>query len=165
MEFVPGVVFINDRNPVTNDETYGGKGDNVFKDTIGYCDTVDENTQLLTSSYPKMYSIGCMGNSKKNIEVFHDEDNPYECCVENGDNQLPGQWMTDIQGGYSLNKTFYPVSISSISASDKTMCPDGVERDNRTLWENAMDEIYGFRYPDGIDEVKERDSKYAESMI
>jgi hypothetical protein len=73
--------------------------------------------------------------------------------------------MTDIEGGYSLNDTFYRVSISSIDPNDKTMCPDGVERDNRTLWENAMDEIYGFRYPDGLEEVKALDSKYAESMI
>lgn len=164
MEFTPGIVFIKDNNPETNDEQYGGKGDNVFKNTPGYCDTVGDNG-LLTSSYYKMYSIGCMGNSKDNIEVFHDLDNPYECCVENGDNQLPGQWMTDVQGGYSVDDTFYPVSITSISSEDKTLCPDGIERDNRTLWETAMDEIYGFRYPDGIDEVKELDSKYAESMI
>jgi hypothetical protein len=33
------------------------------------------------------------------------------------------------------------------------------------LWENALDEIYSFRYPDGIDEVKKLNEKYAESMI
>jgi hypothetical protein len=85
MEFVPGVLFIKDNNPETNDQTLGGKGDNVFKDTPGYCDTVGDDG-LLTSSYYKLYSIACMGNSKDNIEVFHDTENPYECCVENGDN-------------------------------------------------------------------------------
>jgi hypothetical protein len=113
-----------------------------------------------------MYSIGCMGNSKKNIEVFHDEENPYECCVENKDNQYPGQWMTDVQGGYSINKTFYAVSISSMSAEDTTLCPDGEYRNNRILWENAMNKnIYEFRYPDGLEDVKDLKPKYAESMI
>jgi hypothetical protein len=80
MEFVPGIVFIQDNNKQTNDQEFGGHGDNVFKDTPGYID----------KPYYKMYSIGCMGNSKDNIEVFHDSDNPYDCCVENGDNQQPG---------------------------------------------------------------------------
>lgn len=165
MEFTPGIIFIKDNNPQTNDTEYGGKGDNVFKDTLGYCEVTNEDGTLLTSSYHKMYSIGCMGNSKDNIKVFHDENNPYECCIENGDNQLPGQWMTDVQGGYNLNDTFYPVSISSIDENETTLCPDGNDRNNRILWENAMDEIYGFRYPDGIKDVKNLDSKYAESMI
>lgn len=165
MEFAPGVVFIKDNNPQTDDTKYGGKGDNVFKDTPGYCGTTDENGKLLTSSYHKMYAIGCMGNSKKNIEVFHDLENPYECCVENKDNQYPGQWMTDVQGGYSIDTTFYSVSISSMNAEDSTLCPDGKYRDNRTLWENAMDHTYEFRYPDGIEDVKELNPKYAEAMI
>lgn len=164
MEFTPGVIFIKDNNPETNDTKNGGKGDNVFKDTEGYCSTTTEDGKLLTSSYHKMYSIGCMGNSKKNVEVFHDDKNPYECCVENGDNQYPGQWMTDVQGGYSVNKTFYAVSISSMDENDTTLCPDGERRNNRMLWENALDEIYGFRYPDGIEAVKEK-PQYAESMI
>jgi hypothetical protein len=28
-----------------------------------------------------------MGNSKKNTEVFHDLENPLECCIEVADNQ------------------------------------------------------------------------------
>lgn len=165
MEFTPGVVFIKDKNPQTKDTEYGGKGDNVFKDTLGYCATTNEDGTELTSAWPKMYAIGCMGNSKDNIEVFHDTENPFECCIENGDNQLPGQWMVDVQGGYTVNKIFYPVSISSIAEDEQTLCPDGQYRSNRVLWENAMDEIYGFRYPDGIEDVKKRDPKYAELMI
>ncbi|MBQ7820110.1 MAG: hypothetical protein IJ341_10485 [Bacteroidales bacterium] len=40
-----------------------------------------------------MYSIAQMGNSKDNITVFHDNDNPLECCIEVNDNQTPQQWM------------------------------------------------------------------------
>jgi hypothetical protein len=84
MEFTPGVLFLIDRNQEDNDTTFGGLGDNVFKDTVGYKD----------NPYPKMYSICNMGNSKKNTKVFHDTENPKELCVENADNQYPGQFMT-----------------------------------------------------------------------
>lgn len=178
MEFTPGVLFIWDRNPQTNDTENGGKGDNVFKDTLGYCDTTTPDGKLLTSGYYKMYSVCNMGNSKDNIEVFHDTENPYECCVENGDNQLPGQWMVTPQGGYKIGDTFVAVNlplpirdangvITSRGIDDDkfTLCPDGQTRSNRNLWETGMDEIYGFRYPDGIEEVKELDTVYAEKMI
>lgn len=165
MEFTPGVLFIWDRNPQVNDTENGGKGDNVFKDTPGYCDSTTQDGSLLTSGYYKMYSVCNMGNSKKNIEVFHDKANPMECCVENGDNQLPGQWMTIPQGGYFIGDTFFAVDLLNIDADKTTMCPDGVERSNRDLWETGMDEIYGFRYPDGIKEVKKLDSARAEAMI
>jgi hypothetical protein len=158
-------LFIWDRNPQVNDTENGGKGDNVFKDTPGYCDNTTPDGSLLTSGYYKMYSVCNMGNSKDNIEVFHDEANPMECCVENGDNQLPGQWMTIPQGGYTVGDTFVAVDLLNIDADKTTMCPDGVERSNRDLWENGMDEIYGFRYPDGIKEVKKLDPTYAEAMI
>jgi hypothetical protein len=36
-----------------------------------------------------LYSLANMGNSKDNIEVFHDTTNPKECCVEVNDNQTP----------------------------------------------------------------------------
>lgn len=169
MEFVPGVVFFKDNNPITNDDENengnGGKGDNVFKDTPGYCDTVDPETNLLTSSYYKMYSIGCMGNSKDNVEVCHDTDNDFECCVENGDNQYPGQKMIDLQGVYTVGDDFVVVNIPDISEETKITCPDGIVRSARSLWEGAMDTIYGFRYPDGIEDVKKKDPVYAESMI
>lgn len=154
MEFQPGVVFIKDHNQVTNSED--GKGDNVFKDTLGY----------LSDPYFKLYSVACMGNSKDNVHVFHDLTNPLECCVENGDNQLPGQWMTIPQGGYyGANDEFIAVDLYNIDSDKTTMCPDGTERNNRSLWETGLDEVYSFRYPDGIEEVKERDAEYAEKMI
>ena len=45
--------------------------------------------------HPRFYSIGQMGNSKDNIEVFHDTENPLECCIEVNDNQTQVQWMTN----------------------------------------------------------------------
>ena len=155
MEFTNGVLFLLDKNKTTNDTENGGKGDNVFKDTPGYID----------NPYVKMYSICNMGNSKDNVEVFHDTENPMECCIENGDNQRPGQWMTIPQGGYKEGDSFIAVDLTSISREEKTLCPDGQERFNRDLWEAGMDEIYEFRYPDGIDEVKEKFPEQAEALI
>jgi hypothetical protein len=47
-----------------------------------------------------MYSVGNMGNSKKNIEVFHGAGNNYECCVEVADNNTDAQRMIIIPGFY-----------------------------------------------------------------
>jgi hypothetical protein len=86
MEFpFPGIVFIKDNNPVSDANDVS---DNVFKDTVGY----------IQNPYYKMYAVCNMGNSKKNKKVFHDTSNIYECCVENGDNQKPQQWMTSLDG-------------------------------------------------------------------
>jgi hypothetical protein len=76
MEFTPGVLFIADKNPKMNDSV--PINNNVFADTPGY-----------TGQYHKLYSVCNMGNSKKNIHVCHDLDNPLECCVEVSDNQTP----------------------------------------------------------------------------
>jgi hypothetical protein len=38
-----------------------------------------------------------MGNSKDNIQVFHDTTNNLECCVEVADNQMPQQQMKNDQ--------------------------------------------------------------------
>ena len=85
MEFVNGVLFMQDNNKTfVTSGTYDAKDNNIFGDTVGY----------ISNPYPKFYSLGQMGNSKDNIEVLHDMENPMECCIENGDNQLPGQWMT-----------------------------------------------------------------------
>ena len=84
MEFVNGVLFMQDNNKTyVTSGTYDAKDNNIFGDTVGY----------ISNPYPKFYSLGQMGNSKKNIEVFHDTENPLECCVEVGDNQEPQQWM------------------------------------------------------------------------
>ena len=85
MEFpYPGVMFVKDNNKTTANGAEGAVNNNCFMDTEGY----------VNNPYYKMYALCNMGNSKKNTAVFHDADNPYECCVENLDNQRPEQWMT-----------------------------------------------------------------------
>ena len=91
MQFNSGVVFIKDNNTETNYYNDEGKPDragylnaNMFLDTPGYT----------SKPYYKMYSIGNMGNDKKNAEVFHDISNPKACCVEVADNQNAEHWMT-----------------------------------------------------------------------
>lgn len=156
MQFKQGVVFLKDRNKTVNSDT--NTKNNVFKDTDGY----------VNSPYYKMYSIGSMGNSKKNTQVFHDEDNPIECCIENGDNQLPGQWMTVPQGGYAVDGSFTAVNVmvDDIIEDGNTliMCPDGNERTAWDLWYAGMDEVYGFRYPDGRDDAFKDDEENATRM-
>lgn len=91
MQFNSGVVFIKDNNTETNYYNDEGKPDragylnaNMFLDTPGYT----------SKPYYKMYSIGNMGNDKKNADVFHDTSNPKACCVEVADNQNAEHWMT-----------------------------------------------------------------------
>jgi hypothetical protein len=77
MEFVPAVIFITDRSTKTDGTTWAEGGiDNIFKDTEGY----------VKNPYPKLYSVGNFGNSKKNSTTFHDPNNPNEMCVEVADN-------------------------------------------------------------------------------
>lgn len=121
MEFpYPGVVFIKDNNKIVDNETIEGGSavnNNCFKEVQGY----------VQNPYYKMYAICNMGNSKKNTEVFHDPDNPYECCVEVLDNQRPEQWMTDI----------HLVDPNDIEASVETLIIDGKEQEQN---------VYEFRY-------------------
>ena len=129
MEFHPGVVFVLDRNTNTSDEQYSAR--NVFADTPGY----------VNNPYYKLYSIGCMGNSKDNIEVFHDLTNPLECCVEVDDNQLSQQWMTR----YSLSDPSNPDSI--------------------VLFKEGDSKYYSFRYPeDATSQHKESWSRFVKWM-
>ena len=84
MQFTNGVLFMLDRNKTFSTDTNADKkNNNVFGEITGY----------LNNPYPKLYSLANMGNSKKNIHVFHDTENPLECCVEVGDNQTQQQWM------------------------------------------------------------------------
>lgn len=117
MEFTPGVLFIVDKNKTVND-TENLANNNVFNDTIGYVD----------NPYPKLYSICNMGNSKDNIHVFHDLDNPLECCIEVSDNQKPQQWMVD---DIFLDENIDPPS-------------------------DDYSEFYSFRYPDGRKEASDQ---------
>jgi hypothetical protein len=104
MEFNSGVVFVKDNNSV--DDIIGKDGKpslskyleaNVFSDTEDYT----------KAPYYKMYAIGNMGNDKKNVEVFHDTDNPEACCVEVKDNQNPEHWMSKYVTSAAFNDDYY----------------------------------------------------------
>ena len=114
MQFTNGVLFMKDNNKTFSTAANADKKENnLFGETTGY----------INNPYPKMYSLANMGNSKDNVHVFHDTENPLECCVEVGDNQTQQQWM-----------------VSDIY--NKTDAGDG-------------EGYFEFRYPDGIDGVKE----------
>ena len=160
MEFKPGVIFFRDRNKTTAIDANGVATEydtrNVFEDTAGY----------IQNPYYKQYAIGCMGNSKDNIEVLHDISNPYECCIEVADNQERGQWMTIPQGAYIIkdasgNDVTVLVGIDPYaSLEDSTVCPDGITRSNRELWETGLENVCEFRYPDGISDLKKMFTKW-----
>jgi hypothetical protein len=60
-----------------------------------------------------------MGNSKKNVHVFHDTENDLECCVEVKDNQMPQQWM--------VNDTYNKNDIGEGEKLFEFRYPDGAE--------------------------------------
>ena len=124
MEFINGVVFIQDNNKTIN--SANPTSNNIFKEIPGYTD----------NPYPRMYSIGNMGNAKKNVEVFHGAGNQYECCIENADNNTSAQRMLII-GGY-------------IPAHGKEGDPDYTEeRDiNINLSDDMFDAQTGFLKPE-----------------
>ena len=64
MEFSMGVQFIKDSGETPDSDHFVLFGDDKYH----------------------MYSIGNMGNSKKNVHVFHDLSNPNDCCIEVGNN-------------------------------------------------------------------------------
>lgn len=64
MEFNMGVQFIKDSGTIPDESHFVLWGDNDYH----------------------FYSIANMGNSKKNVHVFHDLSNPLECCIEVNDN-------------------------------------------------------------------------------
>ena len=156
MEFKPGIIFLKDRNTTTAIDEEGAATEydtrNVFEDTAGY----------INNPYYKQYAIGCMGNSKDNIEVLHDITNPYECCIEVADNQEPGQWMTIPQGAYITKDDEGEDVVRLVSfdlnatLDDTTLCDDGIERSNRALWETGLENVCEFRYPDGISDLKDK---------
>ena len=83
MEFIPGVLFIKDRNNNKFSDKIKYEDSNIFFDTDGYMSESSELRPYL------QYAICNMGNSKKNTAVFHDKTNPKACCVEITDNQTP----------------------------------------------------------------------------
>ena len=96
MQFESGVVFVKDNNPKG---TYLGTGkieDKTSSYLAANCflDTSRKGIPYYQDPYYKMYAIGNMGNDKKNVEVFHDTENPKACCIEVLDNQNAAHWMT-----------------------------------------------------------------------
>lgn len=55
----------------------------------------DQSHGLFDDDDYHMYAICNMGNSKKNLNVFHDADNPLECCIETLDNNSTHCLMLD----------------------------------------------------------------------
>lgn len=80
MEFIPGVMFIRDDNNVIDAQYNNEK--NIYWDNENYMALAPEDRPYL------QYAICNMGNSKKNVEVFHSDlkDFPNACCVEVTDN-------------------------------------------------------------------------------
>lgn len=97
MKFHSGVVFLRDHNTSFDylDENGDPKSD-IYLASNAFINP--DNTQwqedYKKEPYFKMYSIGNMGNDKKNLNVFHDITNPRAACVEVADNQNAEHWMT-----------------------------------------------------------------------
>lgn len=146
MQFYPGVLFIEDHNQETSFTGDEGVKNNVFKDTDGY----------LANPYPKLYAVCNMGNSKKNTEVFHDLENPLECCIEVADNQNDIQRMTRCVGLYTQDKEDIFVELTKLFEEDgsdvQIECSDGQIRTAYNLWReaNMSKAAFEFRYPDGL---------------
>lgn len=127
MQFTNGVIFVTDKNQKVDDKK--GITNNVF------AEIVSNGKKYIDAPYAKMYSIGQMGNSKKNVHVFHDESNPLECCIEVGDNQMPQQWMVSDEynhGDIGEKQKFFEFRY-----------PDGVE-DVKKRGENGQRMIDGW---------------------
>lgn len=115
MQFTNGVMFMLDNNPNFSLNATDKKANNLFGEVSGY----------MNNKYAKMYSIANMGNSKNNTHVFHDVDNPLECCIEVADNQTPQQWMVsdkynknDIGTGEKYFEFRYPAGIDEVRQKD-----------------------------------------------
>lgn len=100
MEFTMGVQFIKDTGDVPDGDHWVLWGDGKYH----------------------MYSIANMGNSKKNVHVFHDLSNPNEVCIEVNDNNDDQMRM---------------VNPNNLSFEDYFAAED---------WQGKK--YYGMRYPD-----------------
>lgn len=163
MEFKNGVVFIQDNNKTINSNT--ATANNIFKEIPGY----------VNNPYPRMYSIGNMGNSKKNTDVFHGAGNIYECCVEVADNNTDGQRMVTIGGfypedkergveehevgivlsddifdekGYVKPNVDWGKTYDPVLADNPNFTEEECWLDNKTLWTNSLigEGLFEFRY-------------------
>lgn len=97
MRFHSGVVFLRDHNPEFKylDENGDPKSE-IYLTSNAFINPENSEWEKSYKAEPyfKMYSIGNMGNDKKNINVFHDITNPRAACVEVADNQNAEHWMT-----------------------------------------------------------------------
>lgn len=100
MEFNSGIIFLKDNNTNLDycDENGDPKSD-LYLDCNVFLDA-----NYVKSPFFKMYSIGNMGNDKKNLEVFHDITNPRAACVEVADNQNAEHWMTVVNEDAFIKK-------------------------------------------------------------
>ena len=105
MEFEMGVQFIKDSGTVPDAEHFVLFGDDKYH----------------------MYSIANMGNSKKNVHVFHDLSNPNEVCVEVCDNDKNQMRM---------------VNPDHLTRSEYFEQQDWTGKNEEKL------QYYGMRYPD-----------------
>ena len=89
MRFHSGVVFLRDHNPQFKylDEN-GDPKSAIYLNSNAFINPTnpDWEKKYAAEPYFKMYSIGNMGNDKKNLSVFHDVTNPRAACVEVADN-------------------------------------------------------------------------------
>jgi len=100
MEFNMGVQFMKDTGNVPDASHFVLFGDDKYH----------------------MYSVANMGNSKKNVHVFHDLSNPNEVCIEVNDNNAVQMRMVN---------------------------PDGLTREEYFAAEDWGGKVYyGMRYPD-----------------
>ena len=97
MGFHSGVVFIKDNNKEFKylDENGDPKSE-IYLKSNAFINPENKEWEKKYADEPyfKMYSIGNMGNDKKNLNVFHDTTNPRAACVEVLDNQNAEHWMT-----------------------------------------------------------------------
>lgn len=97
MRFHSGVVFLRDHNTQFKhlDENGDPKSE-IYLESNAFINPENKEWEKKYAEEPyfKMYSIGNMGNDKKNLNVFHDTTNPRAACVEVLDNQNAEHWMT-----------------------------------------------------------------------
>ncbi len=71
------------------------KARDCMEHNIGVQFIHDQSHTLFSDDNYHMYAICNMGNSKNNSAVFHDLDNPNECCIETKDNNSTHCMMLD----------------------------------------------------------------------
>lgn len=124
MEFVMGVQFIRDRG-----ENEISVEDPVTHEKVLEVPLFSEKENRDANKY-YMYSIGNLGTSKKNTDIFHSEN---ECCIEVNDNTTEGQRMItwpenmDWTGDDKTKDQSYGMRYPDTKTPDK-MITDGWER-------------------------------------